>query len=161
MLQIFNKKKKVAHKFGQRLRQPTRSVLSLWLSLGVRKYAPAMYTGPVTAKMIADSVVAVPPVARHEDLSFNYEANKALCAHLTAGVQPNLSLIQCPDPSSIPTHTQPTHMQLKWECDRTIGGCNTWLYGGNANFYNIRVGEFRECMQAIADIADEVGTKDT
>eukprot|EP01051_Picozoa_sp_SAG22_P004793 SAG22_NODE_266_length_13340_cov_257.988445_2_plen_210_part_00 len=44
-----------------------------------------MYTGPVTAKQIADSVVAVPPLARHDDLSLDYDANKALCAHLTAG----------------------------------------------------------------------------
>ena len=35
--------------------------------------------------MIASSVVAVPPLARHDVLSFNYLANKALCAHLAAG----------------------------------------------------------------------------
>lgn len=41
------------------------------------------------------------------------------------------------------------------------GGVTTWLYGGNANFYNIAVSEFESTMQAMLDIADEVGDAST
>lgn len=39
----------------------------------------------LTAERIAASPVAVPPIARHADLSINVDANRALCAHLHSG----------------------------------------------------------------------------
>jgi dihydrodipicolinate synthase/N-acetylneuraminate lyase len=42
-------------------------------------------TTPVTPEDIAASVLAVPPLARHADLSLNREANRALIRHLEAG----------------------------------------------------------------------------
>ena len=44
-----------------------------------------MKTTPVTAQDLQRSVIAVPPLARHEDLSLNEAANGALLAHLEAG----------------------------------------------------------------------------
>lgn len=44
-----------------------------------------MKTTPVTAQDLQRSVIAVPPLARHDDLSLNEAANKALLAHLEAG----------------------------------------------------------------------------
>ena len=41
------------------------------------------------------------------------------------------------------------------------GGVSSWLYGGNANFYNISSLEFESTMTALADIADEVGDENT
>lgn len=44
-----------------------------------------MYQGPITPTLIASSVLAVPPLARHADLSLNPAANAALINHLEAG----------------------------------------------------------------------------
>ncbi|WP_238914080.1 dihydrodipicolinate synthase family protein [Achromobacter insolitus] len=44
-----------------------------------------MKTSPVTAQDLQRSVIAVPPLARHTDLSLNEAANKALLGHLEAG----------------------------------------------------------------------------
>ncbi|MGV2863747.1 dihydrodipicolinate synthase family protein [Achromobacter sp. ESBL13] len=44
-----------------------------------------MKTSPVTAQDLQRSVIAVPPLARHDDLSLNEAANKALLGHLEAG----------------------------------------------------------------------------
>lgn len=44
-----------------------------------------MKTTPVTLSDITRSVLAVPPLARHEDLSLNREANKRLIHHMEAG----------------------------------------------------------------------------
>lgn len=44
-----------------------------------------MKTSPVTPADLASSVLAVPPLARHQDLSLNKEANKALIRHLQDG----------------------------------------------------------------------------
>ncbi|MDH3063876.1 dihydrodipicolinate synthase family protein [Achromobacter insolitus] len=44
-----------------------------------------MKTSPVTAQDLQRSVIAVPPLARHADLSLNEAANKALLGHLEAG----------------------------------------------------------------------------
>ncbi|QVQ27470.1 dihydrodipicolinate synthase family protein [Achromobacter deleyi] len=44
-----------------------------------------MKTSPVTAQDLQRSVIAVPPLARHADLSLNEAANKALLSHLEAG----------------------------------------------------------------------------
>lgn len=41
------------------------------------------------------------------------------------------------------------------------GGVTSWLYGGNANFYNISVSEFESTMSALVDIAAEVGDENT
>jgi dihydrodipicolinate synthase/N-acetylneuraminate lyase len=79
----------------------------------------------LTAERIAATPVAVPPIARHDDLTINVEANRALCAHLHHG------------------------------------GVTSWLYGGNANFYNISVSEFEATMTSLADIAAEVGDENT
>ena len=37
------------------------------------------------------------------------------------------------------------------------GGVTSWLYGGNANFYNLGAGEFESEMSTLATIAAEVG----
>ena len=116
---------------------------------------PRPLHGPLCARG-PPQVVAVPPLARHADLSIDYDANKALCAHLAAGSAP------APLPAARRHKCQVgmLHCASDPPCARA-GGCNTWLYGGNANFYNIRVSEFREAMTCIADIAAEVGSKDT
>lgn len=44
-----------------------------------------MKTTPVTPADLAASVLAVPPLARHADLSLNPAANQALVAHIEAG----------------------------------------------------------------------------
>jgi dihydrodipicolinate synthase/N-acetylneuraminate lyase len=44
-----------------------------------------MYTAPVTAERLAESVWAVPPLARHDDFSLNHQANRQMIAHLEAG----------------------------------------------------------------------------
>jgi dihydrodipicolinate synthase/N-acetylneuraminate lyase len=44
-----------------------------------------MKTTPVTPADLARSVIAVPPLARHADLSLNREANAALIRHLEGG----------------------------------------------------------------------------
>ncbi|MNU57690.1 5-dehydro-4-deoxyglucarate dehydratase [compost metagenome] len=44
-----------------------------------------MKTSPVTAQDLQRSVIAVPPLARHADLSLNVAANQALLGHLEAG----------------------------------------------------------------------------
>jgi len=44
-----------------------------------------MKTTPVTPADLAASVLAVPPLARHADLSLNKEANRALIRHIEAG----------------------------------------------------------------------------
>jgi dihydrodipicolinate synthase/N-acetylneuraminate lyase len=44
-----------------------------------------MKTSPVTRADLSRSVVAVPPLARHADLSLNHQANAALLEHLEAG----------------------------------------------------------------------------
>lgn len=44
-----------------------------------------MKTGSVSSADLARSVIAVPPLARHADLSFNPAANRALIRHLEAG----------------------------------------------------------------------------
>lgn len=44
-----------------------------------------MKTTPVTPADLARSVIAVPPLARHADLSLNRDANRALIRHLEAG----------------------------------------------------------------------------
>ncbi len=44
-----------------------------------------MQTTPVNADTLTRSVVAVPPLARHDDLSINREANVALVRHIESG----------------------------------------------------------------------------
>jgi dihydrodipicolinate synthase/N-acetylneuraminate lyase len=44
-----------------------------------------MYTGPVTPERIAESVIAVPPLARHDDLSINRDENTKLIRHIEDG----------------------------------------------------------------------------
>jgi dihydrodipicolinate synthase/N-acetylneuraminate lyase len=73
-----------------------------------------MKTSAVTPEDLARSVLAVPPLARHADLTFNRSANAALLQHLTAG------------------------------------GVTTFLYGGNANFYNIGLYEYAEVLDGLA-----------
>jgi len=46
---------------------------------------PDMKTSPVQPGDLPRSVLAVPPLARHDDLSLNAEANKALIRYLEAG----------------------------------------------------------------------------
>ena len=44
-----------------------------------------MKTTPITLDDVAGSVLAVPPLARHADLSLNREANAALIRHMEQG----------------------------------------------------------------------------
>ena len=44
-----------------------------------------MKTTPITPADLAASVLAVPPLARNQDLSLNYAANQALISHIEAG----------------------------------------------------------------------------
>lgn len=44
-----------------------------------------MHTEPLTEQRLADSVWAVPPLARHDDLSVNAPANQQIISHLEAG----------------------------------------------------------------------------
>ncbi len=69
-----------------------------------------MNTAPITAATLSASVVAVPPLARHADLTFSRAENLKIIRHIEAG------------------------------------GVSTFLYGGNANFYNITVSEFKELL---------------
>jgi dihydrodipicolinate synthase/N-acetylneuraminate lyase len=78
-----------------------------------------MQTVPVTRQHLLGSVIAVPPLARHADLSLNREANRAIFRHIEAG------------------------------------GVTTFLYGGNANFYHIRLSEFGAALDLLAEEAGE------
>ncbi len=76
-----------------------------------------MQTTPITVEDLRSSVVAVPPLARHADLSLNHEANTALIHHLEAG------------------------------------GVRIFLYGGNANLYNIAVSEYGKLLEFLSSAA--------
>ncbi|MGE7087179.1 dihydrodipicolinate synthase family protein [Achromobacter xylosoxidans] len=76
-----------------------------------------MKTSPVTVQDLQRSVIAVPPLARHADLSLNEAANQALLRHLEAG------------------------------------GVRNVMYGGNANFYNVGVGEYARIVDLLASLA--------
>ncbi len=76
-----------------------------------------MQTVPVTRQHLLGSVIAVPPLARHADLSLNREANRKIIRHIEAG------------------------------------GVTTFLYGGNANFYHIRLSEFGAALDMLAEEA--------
>lgn len=78
-----------------------------------------MKTTPITPDDLSSSVVAVPPFARHEDLSVNRAANLGQLRHLEAG------------------------------------GVRSVLYGGNANFYHIPLGEFQAVLDMLAEDAGE------
>ena len=56
-------------------------------------------------------------MARHDNLTFNREANATLIRHLESG------------------------------------GVRSLLYGGNANFYNISMGEYASTLEALAELA--------
>lgn len=76
-----------------------------------------MKTSPVTVQDLQRSVIAVPPLARHADLSLNEGANQALLRHLE------------------------------------VGGVRNVMYGGNANFYNVGVGEYARIVDMLAALA--------
>jgi dihydrodipicolinate synthase/N-acetylneuraminate lyase len=76
-----------------------------------------MKTDAVTFADLGASVLAVPPLARNPDLTFNRVANQALIRHIEAG------------------------------------GVTTFLYGGNANFYNIGLYEYASIVDELGDIA--------
>ncbi|MEI2415596.1 dihydrodipicolinate synthase family protein [Orrella sp. JC864] len=76
-----------------------------------------MKTSAFTAADVAASVLAVPPLARHADLSLNVAANQALIAHMQAG------------------------------------GIKTLIYGGNANFYHVGMGEYAAILDMLAQCA--------
>jgi len=44
-----------------------------------------MQTGPITSELLANSVIAVPPLAREEDLALSKEQNQRLVRHLEKG----------------------------------------------------------------------------
>ena len=80
-----------------------------------------MKTTPVTSADLAASVIAVPPLARHPDLSLSRDANRAMIRYLEDG------------------------------------GVTTLMYGGNANLYNVSVGEY----PALLDLLEELAGADT
>lgn len=75
----------------------------------------------VTSTTIAQSVIAVPPLARNADYSLNEAANRQMVAYLESG------------------------------------GIKSILYGGNANFYHIRLSEY----EALLGMLSECGSDDT
>lgn len=70
---------------------------------------------PVGPADLQRSVIAVPPLARHADLSLNEAANRALLRHLEQG------------------------------------GVRSVMYGGNANFYHVPVGEYARLVDFLAE----------
>ena len=69
-----------------------------------------MNNDPITPEVLADSVIAVPPLARDADLKVCPTENVKIMRHLEAG------------------------------------GVRTLLYGGNAMFYHIGLGEYAETL---------------
>jgi dihydrodipicolinate synthase/N-acetylneuraminate lyase len=78
-----------------------------------------MKTTPVTPADLAASVIAVPPLARHRDLTLNNADNRAMIEYLEEG------------------------------------GVTSILYGGNANLYNIGMGEYAELLDMLEDDAGD------
>ncbi len=76
-----------------------------------------MQTTPVTPDDLRASVIAVPPMARNEDLVFDPAENASMIKHIEAG------------------------------------GVTTMLYGGNANFYHIALGEYETILSSLAESA--------
>lgn len=74
-----------------------------------------MRTTPITPQVLQSSVIAVPPLARTQDLALNPEANRRLIAHLEAA------------------------------------GVRSLMYGGNANFFNISVGEYAATLDFLQE----------
>lgn len=75
----------------------------------------------ITPATIAQSVIAVPPLARNADFSLNEAANRQMVKYLEGG------------------------------------GIKSILYGGNANFYHIRLSEYESLMGMLSGC----GEKDT
>ena len=78
-----------------------------------------MKTTPVTPSDLAASVISVPPLARHRDLTISAADNRALIQYLEEG------------------------------------GVRTLLYGGNANLYNVGVGELPELLDLLEEAAGD------
>ena len=76
-------------------------------------------TTEISKERIAQSVIAVPPLARNEDYSLNVAANREMIQYLEAG------------------------------------GIRTILYGGNANFYHIRISEYAKLLSLLQDCASD------
>ena len=74
-----------------------------------------MNNAPITPEVLANSVIAVPPLARDEDLKVCPIENAKIMRHLEAG------------------------------------GVRTLLYGGNAMFYHIGLGEYAETLAMLQD----------
>lgn len=78
-----------------------------------------MKTSPVGFEDLANSVVAVPPLARDAALRIERAENRKIIHHLERG------------------------------------GVTTLMYGGNANFYNIPLSEYRETLEFFTEAAGE------
>jgi dihydrodipicolinate synthase/N-acetylneuraminate lyase len=76
-----------------------------------------MNNAPITPEVLANSVIAVPPLARDEDLKVCPIENAKIMRHLEAG------------------------------------GVRTLLYGGNAMFYHIGLGEYAETLAMLQEHA--------
>ena len=76
-----------------------------------------MNNDPITPEVLADSVIAVPPLARDADLKVCPTENVKIMRHLEAG------------------------------------GVRTLLYGGNAMFYHIGLGEYAETLAMLQEHA--------
>ncbi len=77
-----------------------------------------MNNAPITPEVLANSVIAVPPLARDEDLKVCPIENAKIMRHLEAG------------------------------------GVRTLLYGGNAMFYHIGLGEYAETLAMLQEHAE-------
>ena len=71
----------------------------------------------LTPDVLTASVLAVPPLARHGDLTLNESGNRKLIQHIEAG------------------------------------GVRALLYGGNANFYHLPLGEYDRVLSFLAETA--------
>lgn len=76
-----------------------------------------MKTSEIDQAAIAQSVIAVPPLARNDDYSLNSAANKRMIQYLENG------------------------------------GITSILYGGNANFYHIRLTEYADLLAMLQECA--------
>jgi dihydrodipicolinate synthase/N-acetylneuraminate lyase len=70
-------------------------------------------------------------------------------------------------PVAVPPIARNADLTINVEANRELcahlqrGGVTSWLYGGNANFYNISVSEFEDTMTSLVEIATEVGDENT
>ncbi len=78
-----------------------------------------MHTAPLTHSLLSSSVIAVPPLARDQNLAIDPGENTKIIRHIESA------------------------------------GVSTLLYGGNANFYHLRLSEYVAILDFLASTASE------